>query len=426
MIRASHLGKRPVAFFIAAIAVFFIGLFLAAAATAPVITSGPAEGSTVATSSVSFTFDTPGAVVTQCTLAAAAGATPYGCASPQNFTLLGDSIYIFEVAVQDGVGDWATTTRNFTVNASVTITASAGPNGAIAPLGAVALDTGSNQTFAITPDSGFDVADVLVDGVSVGATTSYSFINATADHTIAASFSASTPGIAAPVITSGPADGSTVTVDTVTFTFEAPSASSTQCSFGADPAVYVCFSPQVFSGLPNGIYTFSVAALSPTSTATTTRTFTVDVAPAAPSAPAAPAPAPVVLGGGSPGLIGLVSNGYGGFSSPVSGAAASLGIALVPPPFSPGIPSTGELPGTQNSFIFSQTLRLGSRGEGVMKLQERLIALGLFNHPVATGYFGPITARAVKAFQLRNNLPQIGQVGPLTRNVLNGMGVAAR
>src|SRR5262249_60811314 len=66
--------------------------------------------------------------------------------------------------------------------------ASGGANGAISPNGGVTVAYGGSQSFTITPDLHYHVADVLVDGVSVGAVTSYSFTNVTADHTIAASF----------------------------------------------------------------------------------------------------------------------------------------------------------------------------------------------------------------------------------------------
>jgi uncharacterized repeat protein (TIGR02543 family) len=69
-----------------------------------------------------------------------------------------------------------------------TITASAGANGYIYPSGAVAVNHGADQTFTITADPDYQVADVLVDGGSVGAVTSYTFADVTADHTISASF----------------------------------------------------------------------------------------------------------------------------------------------------------------------------------------------------------------------------------------------
>ena len=73
-----------------------------------------------------------------------------------------------------------------------TITASAGTNGSISPLGTVDVAGGTNQSYTITANSGYHVADVLVDGVSVGAVSSYTFTNITADHTIAASFAVDT------------------------------------------------------------------------------------------------------------------------------------------------------------------------------------------------------------------------------------------
>ena len=68
------------------------------------------------------------------------------------------------------------------------ITATAGANGAIAPSGTVNVSYGSDQTFTITPDSNYHVLDVMVDGVSMGPMTSYTFTNVTRDHQIEASF----------------------------------------------------------------------------------------------------------------------------------------------------------------------------------------------------------------------------------------------
>ena len=86
-------------------------------------------------------------------------------------------------------------TANHTIAATFsaiqhTITASAGANGSISPSGAVLVNEGANQTFTIAPTSGFEIADVLVDGSSEGAVASYTFTNVTANHTISATFSA--------------------------------------------------------------------------------------------------------------------------------------------------------------------------------------------------------------------------------------------
>jgi len=69
-----------------------------------------------------------------------------------------------------------------------TITASAGSHGSISPSGDVTVNQGSDKTFTITPDTGYQIDDVLVDGSSIGAVSSYTFINVTQDHTISATF----------------------------------------------------------------------------------------------------------------------------------------------------------------------------------------------------------------------------------------------
>ncbi|TSC94029.1 MAG: outer membrane adhesin-like protein [Parcubacteria group bacterium Licking1014_1] len=86
-----------------------------------------------------------------------------------------------------------TLTAGFTYEAvSHTITASAGAHGSISPSGAVSVNDGASQSFTITADANYYIADVLVDSVSAGAITSYDFTNVTADHTIAASFAINT------------------------------------------------------------------------------------------------------------------------------------------------------------------------------------------------------------------------------------------
>lgn len=69
-----------------------------------------------------------------------------------------------------------------------TITASAGQGGSITPSGAVSVDKGGSQTFTIKPSDNYEIADVKVDGQSVGKKTEYTFENVTEAHTIAATF----------------------------------------------------------------------------------------------------------------------------------------------------------------------------------------------------------------------------------------------
>jgi len=84
-----------------------------------------------------------------------------------------------------------------------TITASAGTGGTISPTGSVSVNYGASQTFSITPNSGYTVGGVTVDGASVGAVTSYTFSNVTGNHTVAASFTAQTETITASAGTGG-------------------------------------------------------------------------------------------------------------------------------------------------------------------------------------------------------------------------------
>jgi len=73
-----------------------------------------------------------------------------------------------------------------------TITATAGEGGSITPNGDVSVKEGASQTFAVAADNGYEIADVLVDGSSVGAVETYTFDEVKANHTISASFSKTT------------------------------------------------------------------------------------------------------------------------------------------------------------------------------------------------------------------------------------------
>jgi len=65
-----------------------------------------------------------------------------------------------------------------------TITASVDGYGSISPSGSVSVRRGTDKTFTITPDKGYAVAKVLVDGKNVGAVKSYTFENVKTSHTI--------------------------------------------------------------------------------------------------------------------------------------------------------------------------------------------------------------------------------------------------
>ena len=92
-----------------------------------------------------------------------------------------------------GSGEDVATVRNYyTLQVKVDevriITATAGEHGAITPADEVIVSKGEDHTFTITPDSGYRIKDVLVDGVSVGAVSTYTFEDVVENHTIHATF----------------------------------------------------------------------------------------------------------------------------------------------------------------------------------------------------------------------------------------------
>ena len=93
------------------------------------------------------------------------------------------------VRAHDGGGNLGSDSShvNFTI-AGWTITASAGPNGSVSPAGAVGVGDGATPSYAITPATGYMVADVLVNGGSVGAVTNYAFAPVHANQTLSATF----------------------------------------------------------------------------------------------------------------------------------------------------------------------------------------------------------------------------------------------
>ena len=78
----------------------------------------------------------------------------------------------------------------------------------------MAADFGSDRTITVTPATGYHVADVVVDGVSVGAVNGYTFTNVTADHTIAATFAIDTFTLTATAGAHGAIDPAGATVRT--------------------------------------------------------------------------------------------------------------------------------------------------------------------------------------------------------------------
>lgn len=79
------------------------------------------------------------------------------------------------------------------------IVSSSGSNGSISPIGNTVLNNGQSQTYTITPNPLYIVANVVVDGISLGAITNYTFNNVTTNHTIHVTF---VPACVPPVLSS--------------------------------------------------------------------------------------------------------------------------------------------------------------------------------------------------------------------------------
>jgi hypothetical protein len=93
--------------------------------------------------------------------------------------------------------DFVNVTANHTISASFalsefTITPSAGAHGSITPTETQRIVPGGSATFTVSADSGYHIADVVVDGASVGPVAQYTFSDLAADHTIVASFAIDT------------------------------------------------------------------------------------------------------------------------------------------------------------------------------------------------------------------------------------------
>ena len=190
------------------------------------------------------------------------GSVQVNSGANQTFTITPSTGYTVASVAVDGTSVGAVTTYTFTnvtanhtISATFaviayTITATAASNGTISPSGSVQVNSGANQTFTITPSTGYNVSSVTVDGVSVGAVNTYTFTNVTGNHTISATFAVNIYAI-----TSSAGTGGTIS----------PSG-SVQVNSGAN---------QTFTITPSTGYTVASVAVDGTSVgAVTTYTFT--------------------------------------------------------------------------------------------------------------------------------------------------------
>lgn len=110
---------------------------------------------------------------------------------------------------------------------------------------------------------------------------------------------------------------------------------------------------------------------------------------------------PTTSTGGGGGII----SGGGGVSAPTI-PPQEIALAPSPPPAAPVAPSA----------LFTTDLAFGMQSNDVSRLQALLASdRSVYPEGLVTGYFGRLTREAVKRFQTRYGLPQVGRAGPLTR-----------
>jgi YVTN family beta-propeller protein len=138
------------------------------------------------------------------------GVTTVNAGGSQTYMIWPATGYSIADVQVDGVSQGAISTYTFsnvaadhTIYASFaalpgfTITASSDTNGSVTPTGVTTVNYGGSQTYTITPNAGYSISDVQVDGVSQGAIGSYTFSNVLSNHTISATFVVSSYTISA-------------------------------------------------------------------------------------------------------------------------------------------------------------------------------------------------------------------------------------
>ena len=325
-----------------------------------------------------------------------AGATSVEDGASQTFIITPSANYHVLDVLVDSVSVGAVTSYDFinvttahTISATFaidtkTITASAGSNGNISPTGATSVSYDANQTYTITPDAHFSIADVLVDDVSVGATTTYTFTNVTTTHTISASFATTTY-----LITATSSTGGTIF----------PSG-DTAVDDGTD---------QTFTITPNSGYNIADVLVDDVSVgATTTYTFTNVTADHTISATFSVIPPTVV--------VPRVSSGSSGSRRRIVSTSQSPTIPTVSTPTSPAPSSNTQI----------KDLKKGYKGQEVKTLQMVLNILG-FNIAKTgpgsqgneTDFFGSLTQTSLIKFQKAQNItPAVGDFNLETQTVV--------
>ena len=173
----------------------------------PSVTTNKTISATFAinTYTITATNDTFGAVTPAGITTVNYGATPTYTITPntgyhvQDVLVNGTSVGAVTSYLFPSVTTNKTISATFAIN-TYTITATNDTFGAVTPAGITTVNYGATPTYTITPNTGYHVQDVLVNGTSVGAVTSYLFPSVTTNKTISATFAINTYTITPSII----------------------------------------------------------------------------------------------------------------------------------------------------------------------------------------------------------------------------------
>jgi len=226
-----------------------------AGASPPGITSVTATNVTTGSATITWTTNVPADSTVFYGTTAAYGATSTAptlltahsilLANLNAGTLYHYAVASSEYSTSTTSGDNTFTTASYG-SVSEVITVTQGANGTITPGSLDDVPSGAQETFSITPASGYQIADVLVDGMPVGAVASYTFSDVSVGHTITANFSLipTTPSVVVsnggggsvapvPATTTVPTTTSVTSSTTSGISSAAPSTASLQAELAA-------------------------------------------------------------------------------------------------------------------------------------------------------------------------------------------------
>ncbi|MFT3908118.1 MAG: hypothetical protein QM737_01725 [Ferruginibacter sp.] len=167
-------------------------------------------GTTVCTGSTTNLLETPGGAVTSYQWYTVTGTGPaytYSPVGPNANTYGVTAAANYAVAVTTAAGCKDTSNILLVTMPTYTVTTTPGPNGTITPAGPVVVNCGvAPPMFTISPNPGYAILDVLVNGVSVGTPGTYTFQPLLGDSTISATFWF--PGCATPATANAGPNGS--------------------------------------------------------------------------------------------------------------------------------------------------------------------------------------------------------------------------